>query len=124
MAYFDLGFTYASAGQYQAALAPYLQATRIDPNFFAAYFNLGTALERVSNLKGAIESYQRALRIHPDDPQTLYLLGDLYERAGNRPATFRARCLFLQVAGDSMEKETITVKEKIRTMGECPRPKT
>ena len=60
-----LGLSYATAGNYQAAIAHLLKATSLGPE---AYLNLGAAYEAAGQLEQAAESYQRAEELAPGFP--------------------------------------------------------
>ncbi|NOU00461.1 MAG: tetratricopeptide repeat protein [Gallionella sp.] len=75
-AYFsNLGNVYKGLGQFDAAIAAFLEAVRLDPAFQAAYSNLGNAYKECGQLDQAITSYLKAIELKPDFPEAYNNLG-------------------------------------------------
>ena len=85
--WFNLGVTFADAGEFQLAIDSYQQAIAMQNSFLPARFNLGTALEKLKQPDAAIKVWQDILAEAPAcltaDPDvhklTLNSLGRLLE---------------------------------------------
>jgi tetratricopeptide (TPR) repeat protein len=66
-AHYLLGNWYRDTGQYEKALEPYREASRLDPTWRLTYRNLGLALIRLDRLDEAKEVIERALARKLDD---------------------------------------------------------
>ena len=53
-------------GDFEAAIADYTEAIRLDPNYAEAYNNRGLALQSQGDLDGAAADYTKAIRLKPD----------------------------------------------------------
>ncbi len=62
----NLGNAYKELGNFNAAIAAYVEAARLDPNFQAVYNNLGNMYLEQGKLDEAVASYRRALALQPD----------------------------------------------------------
>ncbi len=67
-------------GLRDAAIAAYLQALSIKPDYADAHYNLATVYEAVGELEQALGFYGRAAALRPDHVPTLARLGWLYTR--------------------------------------------
>jgi tetratricopeptide (TPR) repeat protein len=65
-AYFSRGNDYADENKLEQAIASYLQAISLKPDFFKAQFNLGNALYGQGKLDDAIACYRRVVSLQPD----------------------------------------------------------
>jgi tetratricopeptide (TPR) repeat protein len=72
----NLGLALAKQGSVDEAIAYYLEALRIDPEFAPAHNNLGLALAGEGKLDQAIVHYSEALRIRGDYPEAQINLGN------------------------------------------------
>ena len=81
-AYYYRGNAYQTKGLYDAAIADYGQALRIDPNDTQAYYNRGIAYHRKGQYDLAIADYSRALRIDPKFAKAYNNRGIAYHRKG------------------------------------------
>ena len=63
--YFSMGQILTQRGQYDEALANYLKALEINPNYSDAQYNLGILYEKEDQTDKAIERYRRAIQIDP-----------------------------------------------------------
>ncbi|MEH2141171.1 tetratricopeptide repeat protein [Nostoc sp.] len=59
-------------GDLQGAVAAYIEAIRLNPNYAEAYNNQGGVRADLGDQKGAIEDYNQALRINPNLAQAYY----------------------------------------------------
>ncbi len=77
------GFALFNSMQYDAAIAEYREAIRLDPKLSIAHSNLGTALDREHKSNEAVAEFREALRL---DPRNLFAhmnLGDDLRLAGD-----------------------------------------
>ncbi len=87
---FNLGIALTQLNRLDEAANAYLQAIRLQPNFFEAHGNLGTILQRQGKLEEAIVSYQKGLKINPQDARGHFNLGTALRDKGNLPAAIKA----------------------------------
>jgi tetratricopeptide (TPR) repeat protein len=81
-AHHNLGFAYASQGQWDRAIAEYQTALRLYPDYVKAHHNLGFAYASQGQWDRAIAEYQTTLQLKPDDADAHYLLGGAYASQG------------------------------------------
>jgi tetratricopeptide (TPR) repeat protein len=62
----ELGNLLVAAKEYEAAIASYDQALKIQPDYHYAWYNRGYALGNLGRLEEAIASYDQALAFQPD----------------------------------------------------------
>jgi predicted O-linked N-acetylglucosamine transferase (SPINDLY family) len=63
-------------GRLDEAVAAYVTAIRIQPDFAEAHSNLGAALRRLGRFDDAINAYDNAIRLKPDYAQAHFNLGN------------------------------------------------
>lgn len=97
-AHYYLGYVFDSLGATDEALAQYVQAVRIAPDFVDAYCNLGNIYWRQNKLDEASAAYFKALQSNPNFAPAHYGLAELFvkqakiEEAKNHyAAALRAR---------------------------------
>lgn len=78
----DLPADPAAAKEYEAAVASYDQALKIQPDKDEAWNNRGITLEKLGRLEEAIASYDQALKIKPDDHEAWYNRGVALRKLG------------------------------------------
>ncbi len=78
----NLGLALAGRGDYDAALAQYRQALRLEPGHVNALYNLADSLAAQGNLKDAVVHYQAAARLKPYDSKIHTNLGVAFSRMG------------------------------------------
>lgn len=66
---FNLGFARAKAGQQQAAMQPFRDAIRHNPEYFDSYILLADLYLQLGQKRDAIELEQQARALRPDDPR-------------------------------------------------------
>jgi len=64
----NLGTYYHRSGDYERSVQYFTNATRLDPEFFAAWVNLGGSLLALGKLQSALDANKRALELRPNDP--------------------------------------------------------
>jgi len=82
-AHINLGYAFRQKGRLADAVAQYVEALRIVPNFATAHSNLGVALAQQGNLKDAFSHFSEALRIKPGDSEILTNYGQALMQQGN-----------------------------------------
>jgi tetratricopeptide (TPR) repeat protein len=75
IAYINWGETLRAQGDLDAAIAKFIRATELDPDYVLAYNNWGNALSEQGDLEGAIAKYAQAIEIDPDDVLAYYNWG-------------------------------------------------
>lgn len=75
---FELGNSLYESGQFDQAVAAFLGAIELDPNYQAAYANLGVVYYQQQKFDLAASQYQKALELDPNDGDVAYNLGVLY----------------------------------------------
>ncbi len=81
-AHYNLGIDLGLAGRIPEAIAQYVQALRINPDFPEARYSLGTALAQTGKIEEAIAQYEQALRAKPDFAEAHYSLGTALAQTG------------------------------------------
>ncbi len=71
-----LGATYARLRNYERAIASYITAVRLQPNYAEAYNNLGAAWNEIGRHQEAIESYRNAIKCEPGFFEAYHNLGN------------------------------------------------
>ncbi|MBI4195018.1 MAG: trypsin-like peptidase domain-containing protein [Betaproteobacteria bacterium] len=77
-AWHELGDAYRVINRPRRAIAPYMQAVRLDSEFFDSWLNLGLTYLALNQHDRALETFQEALRIKGNDPTALYNSGVAY----------------------------------------------
>jgi tetratricopeptide (TPR) repeat protein len=80
----ELGTLLFEAGQVDAAIDAFKQATVADPTFALAYYNLGFAARKVERYAEAAAAYQRYVVLKPDDPDGKYGLAESLRALGKK----------------------------------------
>lgn len=83
LAYGNRGYAYASAGDYQQAIADYDRSITINPNIMMVHFNRGYANYKLGNYKQSIMDYEKAIEIVPGSSLSYFHLALTYEKLGN-----------------------------------------
>ena len=83
-ALYKSGVAYSNQGQYQKAIAVYLEVVRIRPESFGAYFNMGLAYEKLGQHKEAIEAFKKVTVIKPNHALAHYNLSLAYNVVGEK----------------------------------------
>jgi len=78
----NLGIALEKQKRTDQAIAHYLAAVRIKPDYAQAHFNLGHVLEKRGRTDQAINHYLEALRIKQDYPDAYFNLGNTLARQG------------------------------------------
>ena len=64
--FFEQGNLFAASDEYEAAIASYDQALKLDPDSHIAWYNRGTALRKLEHYEKATASYDQALKLNPN----------------------------------------------------------
>ncbi len=75
MAYNNLGVVFGEQGRLEEAIALYLKALRIKPDYVDAHYSLGVVLEKQGRIEEAMDHYLQALRIKPNYLRAHYNIG-------------------------------------------------
>lgn len=79
---YNLGVTFAEAGDNSKAADYYQRALRLNPRYTSAIINLGNVFHLEGNYSESVALYQRAISLHPQDPDAWVDLGNLYLQLG------------------------------------------
>jgi len=82
MAYYNLGFAAASAGNQEEALFYYTKALEMKDDYVQARYQRGLMLQRLGREAEAIREYESVVDVLPDSAEVHFSLGKLYFRAG------------------------------------------
>ncbi len=78
------GDLFLRGGEYNKAVAVYMQALEIKPDFIDAKVNLAIAFGKMGLNEKAIETLEESLELDPEQPSIiLYNLAEVYEQSGN-----------------------------------------
>ena len=87
--HYSLGNALAEKGQYDAAIAEYREAIRLQPNLSEAHFELGIALDDKGQYDAAIAEDREAIRLKPDYAAVHYNLGGALKRTAQNAEASR-----------------------------------
>jgi len=82
LAHLNLGEDLFEQGKIDDAIAHYMKALQIKPDFELAYLNLGTAFAKKGQIDDSIRYYHQTLEIKKDMPAAWLNLGNAYYRKG------------------------------------------
>lgn len=80
----DMGLVLLSAGRPEAAVACFLEATTLQPDFFDAHGNLFITYERLGRLAEASASLEQAIALRPEFAELHFNLGNILVGLGRR----------------------------------------
>lgn len=69
IAYANRGTAYQKNADFDAAIADYTAAIKLNPKLARAYFNRGVGMYRKKETKSAIADFSEAIRLDPKDPE-------------------------------------------------------
>ncbi len=78
------GVVHFNKGDYDAALASFKEAIRLNPDLFLAHFNLGVTYGKKGQWDASIDSFKEAVRLEPDVASGHFALGEAYAKKGDR----------------------------------------
>ncbi len=88
-------------GNHDEAIAHYLSALGISPDYYPAHNNLGSLYLGRSDFKSAEEQFQEVIRLDQNDAQAYFNLGNVLMLTGRYPESERALSSGLQRRPDS-----------------------
>lgn len=88
-AYFFLGSAHYELGNFEKALAAYVKALELSPEYVGAMINAGHTLRMLGRYPQAIRMAQQVLARQKDDPDALFLLGTAHFARGDNAAAER-----------------------------------
>ena len=88
-------------GQHDEAIAHYLSALKISPEYYPAHNNLGSLYLGKADFKSAEEQFQEVIRLDQNDAQAYFNLGNVLMLTGRYPESERALSSGLQRQPDS-----------------------
>ena len=84
--YYWRGRAHLKAGNSEAALADFLEATRLAPDHFESYRNIDFIYAKKGQWAPIIEQWNRYLTYAPEDARAWFERGGTYYNMGNQPA--------------------------------------
>ena len=78
------GVGHFNKGDYDAALASFKEAIRLNPDLFLAHYNLGALYGKKGQWDASIDSFKEVIRLEPDIASTHFALGEAYAKKGDR----------------------------------------
>lgn len=91
------------AGRTDEAVQHYLEALRIEPNYWDGHYNLANALDRIGRMDEAIEHYREALQIKPHHEKAHNNLGIVLYKKGRTDEAIKHYLEALQIKPDYEE---------------------
>ncbi|AFY31530.1 tetratricopeptide repeat protein [Calothrix sp. PCC 7507] len=88
-------------GDYEGAIADYIQVIKINPNYIDAYYNCGNARYDLGDYEGAIASYTQVIKINANYIDAYYNRGNARFAMGNKQGSLED----FQKAADMYWKE-------------------
>lgn len=80
----DMGLVHLSAGRLEEALACFLEAATLRPDFPDAHGNLSIVYERLGRLSEAAAALERAIALRPDLADLYFTFGNVLVKLGRR----------------------------------------
>jgi tetratricopeptide (TPR) repeat protein len=98
---YERGVDAERKGNHDEAIAHYLGALKIAPDYYPAHNNLGSIYLGKADFKAAEEQFQEAVRLDQNDAQAYFNLGNVLMLIGRYPASGSALASGLQRRPDS-----------------------
>jgi tetratricopeptide (TPR) repeat protein len=98
---YERGVEAERKGKHDEAIARYLAALGISPEYYPAHNNLGSLYLGKADFKGAEEQFQEVIRLDQNDAQAYFNLGNVLMLTGRYPESERALTSGLQRRPDS-----------------------
>ena len=77
-AFYNRGQSYFYKGVFEKAIADYVQALKLKPDFVDGYFQRGLAYSKIKNYDSAIADYSQGIKLAPTDSQLFHNRGLVY----------------------------------------------
>jgi tetratricopeptide (TPR) repeat protein len=77
-AYCGRGIAHYAKGEYDEALADFIQTAQLAPKYAEAHLNIGTVKHVQGDLEGAVEAYGKAIQLRPRHAVSYYNRGTVY----------------------------------------------
>ena len=97
------GAANASLKKWEAAVASYKQAVKIDPHYYEGYFNMADALRSKNELDEAVAYYEQAIKIKPDYADAYNNMGNALKEKGDLDAAIDSYKKAIKVKPDYAE---------------------
>jgi tetratricopeptide (TPR) repeat protein len=99
-----LGELARQAGDWNASIAHFSRATKLDLNFADAYIGLGRALTAADRPQDAIPPLETAVKLEPESPAAHFFLGTAYRHAGRKDDADRQFALHKEMSDKANQK--------------------
>ena len=100
-AFHFLGAAHYEREAWEKALAGYLQALKVSPQYLGARVGAGQTLRMMGKADAAIRMGKQALVLRRDDPDALFLLGLCYYQLGERKPAYGFLTRFLATSPEA-----------------------
>jgi len=84
VSYYFLGNSIYNSSGAEESIDPYLEATRLDPNYENVFVDLGRAYSQLGRYREASGAFEQAVKLKPDDQEARAFLGVTEFILGNR----------------------------------------
>ncbi|NCJ06748.1 tetratricopeptide repeat protein [Synechococcales cyanobacterium C] len=84
-------------GNYEAAIAAYTEALRMNPSSAYAYYNRASAYRRMGQHESAVQDYSRSLQLNPQQPFAYLYRGESLQAMGQHRAAIGDYSALLQL---------------------------
>lgn len=98
---YERGIDAERKGNHDEAIAHYLDALKIAPDYYPAHNNLGTVYLSKADFESAEEQFQEVIRINQNDAQAYFNLGNVLQMKGSYAESQAAVAAGLQRRPDS-----------------------
>jgi len=100
-----LGDAQSRKGQYEAALASFQRALRLDPQNLLALRGAGHSLIYLKRYREALQEFEEAIKIYPGDSELYFELSQVQARMGNREKAAEATATFQRLHAEASRKQ-------------------
>jgi len=91
-------------GNHDEAIAHYLSALKVSPDYYPAHNNLGSLYLGKADFKSAEEQFQEVIRLDQNDAQAYFNLGNVLMLTGRSEVSFKGRSTD-EPAGSTMQRK-------------------
>lgn len=114
-----IGTALRTQGQYNAAIAEYQEAIKLNPNYAPAHMNLGITYYYLNKFNENIERQKKAISLNPNYPDTYFFMAQGYERSNNpqQAIIYYKKFLDLSIEQGQYAGYAETARERLSALG-------